>query len=66
MIIYNCGVEAGSSQGHKHIQIFPRLDSERFQMFPSKATSMEGRSFLFTMIAFGVGKSCENPLKADS
>lgn len=47
MIIYNCGVEAGSSQGHKHIQIFPRLDSEKFQMFPSKATSTEGRSFHF-------------------
>lgn len=45
MIIYNCGVEAGSSQGHKHIQIFPRQDSEKFQMFPSKATSTEGRSF---------------------
>ena len=44
MIIYNCGVESGSSQGHKHIQIFPRQDSEHFRMFPSKATSTEGRS----------------------
>ena len=43
MIIYNCGVEGGSSQGHKHIQIFPRQDSEMFQMFPSKATSTEGQ-----------------------
>lgn len=42
MIIYNCGVEAGSSQGHKHIQIFPRQDSEDFQPFPSKALSTEG------------------------
>ena len=50
MIIYNCGVEAGSSQGHKHIQLFPRLDSEKFQMFPSKATSTEGRSFPFTRL----------------
>ena len=48
MIIYNCGVESGSSQGHKHIQIFPRRDSEEFQMFPSKATSTEGESFCFT------------------
>lgn len=47
MIIYNCGVEAGSSQGHKHIQIFPRLDAEQFLMFPSKATSTEGMSFRF-------------------
>ena len=44
MIIYNCGVEAGSSQGHKHIQIFPRQDSEAFQPFPSKALSTEGKS----------------------
>ena len=42
MIIYNCGVEAGSSQGHKHIQIFPRQDSEGFQPFPSKVLSTEG------------------------
>ena len=48
MIIYNCGVEAGSSQGHKHIQIFPRQDSEEFQMFPSKATSVEGTSIFLS------------------
>lgn len=47
MIIYNCGVEAGSSQGHKHIQIFPRQDSEDFQMFPSKAAAGEGKSSPF-------------------
>ena len=57
MIIYNCGVEAGSSQGHKHIQIFPRQDSENFLMFPSKATSTEGKSFLFEQIlALGLGR----------
>ena len=44
MIIYNCGVEAGSSQGHKHIQIFPRQDSGGFQPFPSKVLSTEGGS----------------------
>lgn len=44
MIIYNCGVEAGSSQGHKHIQLFPRQDSGAFQPFPSKALSTEGGS----------------------
>ena len=44
MVIYNCGVEAGSSQGHKHIQIFPKQDSEVFQPFPSKASSTEGGS----------------------
>lgn len=44
MIIYNCGVEAGSSQGHKHIQIFPRQKSDGFRPFPSKALSTEGES----------------------
>jgi ATP adenylyltransferase len=24
MILYNCGVEAGSSQGHKHLQVIPK------------------------------------------
>lgn len=55
MIIYNCGVEAGSSQGHKHIQIFPRRDSQEFQMFPSKATSTEGKPFRFTETLVGPG-----------
>ena len=56
MIIYNCGVESGSSQGHKHVQIFPRRDSERFGMFPSKATSTEGRSLhYFSKPALGPG-----------
>ena len=58
MIIYNCGVEAGSSQGHKHIQIFPRQDSEEFPMFPSKATSTEGKFFLSEQIlALGQGSA---------
>lgn len=60
MIIYNCGVEAGSSQGHKHIQIFPRLDSEKFQMFPSRATSTEGRSFRLTRILYWDQDSLSN------
>ena len=60
MIIYNCGVEAGSSQGHKHIQIFPRLDSEKFQMFPSRATSTEGRSFCLTRMSYWDQDSLSN------
>lgn len=43
MIIYNCGVDAGSSQGHKHLQIFPRSDSDDFHLWPSNATSLDGR-----------------------
>ena len=36
MVIYNCGVESGSSQGHKHLQIFPRMDGEDFEMWPNQ------------------------------
>lgn len=34
--LYNCGVEAGSSQGHKHMQILSRPGSD-FDMFPDRA-----------------------------
>ena len=44
MIIYNCGVEAGSSQGHKHLQLFPKQSSQDFEMWPSKAAASEGKS----------------------
>jgi len=39
--IYNCGFEAGSSQGHKHMQIWPYPSKEdlTFELFPSQATS---------------------------
>lgn len=36
MAIYNCGADAGSSQGHKHLQIFPRPASD---LFPDRAQS---------------------------
>ena len=34
MVIYNCGVEAGSSIGHKHLQVLPRPEKEEFELFP--------------------------------
>ncbi|KAH8421603.1 hypothetical protein JMJ77_0002808 [Colletotrichum scovillei] len=37
LMIYNCGVDAGSSQGHKHVQIFPQ--PTHFPLYPQKATS---------------------------
>ncbi|KIV93463.1 hypothetical protein PV10_04675 [Exophiala mesophila] len=39
--IYNCGYHSGSSQGHKHMQIWPYPDEEKlgFRIFPSYATS---------------------------
>lgn len=40
MVIYNCGVEAGSSQGHKHMQVFAYPDC--FDLFPDRARSTSG------------------------
>ncbi|KAH7313025.1 Ap4A phosphorylase II [Rhexocercosporidium sp. MPI-PUGE-AT-0058] len=34
MAIYNCGFEAGSSIGHKHLQVLPRPEKEEFELFP--------------------------------
>ncbi|KAK3180246.1 hypothetical protein Dsin_032749 [Dipteronia sinensis] len=41
LMIYNCGVDAGSSQGHKHMQLWPYQDREKigFDLFPSYAKS---------------------------
>ncbi|KAL6249322.1 hypothetical protein RBB50_003175 [Rhinocladiella similis] len=41
MMIFNCGYEAGSSQGHKHMQLWHYPDEREigFPLFPSKATS---------------------------
>jgi ATP adenylyltransferase len=41
MMIYNCGFESGSSQGHKHMQLWPYPDEQElgFELFPCKAES---------------------------
>ncbi|KIW33401.1 uncharacterized protein PV07_00253 [Cladophialophora immunda] len=41
MMIYNCGFESGSSQGHKHMQFWPYPDEQEldFQLFPNAAGS---------------------------
>jgi sulfate adenylyltransferase (ADP) / ATP adenylyltransferase len=41
MMIYNCGFESGSSQGHKHMQLWPYPDEQElgFQLFPAAAHS---------------------------
>ncbi|CCU75466.1 5-p-4-tetraphosphate phosphorylase [Blumeria hordei DH14] len=36
MMIYNCGINGGSSQGHKHMQIIPEPDPNCFKLFPDK------------------------------
>ncbi|CAD0096969.1 unnamed protein product [Aureobasidium vineae] len=41
LIIYNCGINAGSSQGHKHTQVFPLPGHT---LWPSKATSCDSIS----------------------
>lgn len=42
LAFYNCGAEAGSSQGHKHVQVMPLPDSTEigFEPFPSAASSI--------------------------
>lgn len=42
MTIYNCGAEAGASQGHKHLQVFAYPSS--FPLFPDQAQSTQGQS----------------------
>ncbi|KAG4435097.1 hypothetical protein IFR05_009406 [Cadophora sp. M221] len=34
MVIYNCGVESGSSIGHKHLQVLPKPEKGDFELFP--------------------------------
>lgn len=34
MAIYNCGAEAGASQGHKHLQLFPKPKRSDFELYP--------------------------------
>ncbi|KAL8687382.1 MAG: hypothetical protein Q9218_006428 [Villophora microphyllina] len=67
MVIYNCGVEAGSSQGHKHLQIFPRQDCADFAMWPGKAeldnemtTNIPGIPFAHFVIRLPNGTSADH------
>jgi ATP adenylyltransferase len=41
--IYNCGVEAGASQGHKHIQMFPARGPDEHTMFPDSTELSFGK-----------------------
>lgn len=57
MTIYNCGAEAGASQGHKHMQVFAY--PSQLPLFPEQAQSTtQGQSHLTrfstqTTISFG-------------
>jgi len=37
-VIFNCGVEAGASVGHKHMQILPHSTPDKFKFFPDADT----------------------------
>lgn len=41
MLIYNCGYDSGSSQGHKHMQLWHYPDEQQmgFELYPNKARS---------------------------
>lgn len=66
LAIYNCGVNAGSSQGHKHLQLFPQLKTGDKRLWPSKATStaeisdrLEGVPFRHYVLRILEGASAE-------
>lgn len=42
VLFYNCGLRAGSSQGHKHCQLIPKPGVEEFVMFPDRMSREEG------------------------
>lgn len=42
MVIFNGGAEAGSSLGHKHLQVLPRPPKEEFDFFPNTIGISEG------------------------
>lgn len=51
MMIFNCGVAAGCSQGHKHVQIFARPARG---LFPDAAASADGNTpppFFYPVLA---------------
>lgn len=42
VIIYNCGVEGGSSVGHKHMQLLPLCEDDGFRLWPDKLGFNDG------------------------
>lgn len=42
--IFNCGVDAGASVGHKHMQVLPHPGRSEFEMFPDSVDLGEGTS----------------------
>lgn len=42
VLFYNCGLRAGSSQGHKHCQLIPKPRPEDFVLFPDEMNREQG------------------------
>lgn len=42
MVIYNCGADAGASQGHKHLQLFPAPAANDCVLFPENLDLNDG------------------------
>jgi len=53
MVLYNCGADAGASQGHKHLQIFPASKPENCVMFPENLHLYYGRPLPHLPITMG-------------
>jgi ATP adenylyltransferase len=51
MVIYNCGPESGSSQGHKHLQVLPIERQEGFSFFTDGAEIPTG-SYTYTLLSY--------------
>jgi len=43
-VIYNCRVQGGGSVGHKHLQIWRRLEGDEFKAFPDVLGISSGKS----------------------
>jgi ATP adenylyltransferase/5',5'''-P-1,P-4-tetraphosphate phosphorylase II len=52
VVIYNCGFEAGSSLGHKHLQVLPLPRREEWEPFVDTLGIDEGESVVdeFTLV----------------
>ncbi|CAI6335479.1 unnamed protein product [Periconia digitata] len=44
--IFNCGVDAGASVGHKHMQILPHPGGSDFQFFPDTVPAQDGKALI--------------------
>lgn len=53
MVIFNCGVEAGASQGHKHIQLLPQPIGPGLELYPYGGKLSFSKEFEYLFNAHG-------------